>query len=153
MRHYIFIILLQVCCHLYAQTEIKYNQLNGTKWETRSEIGLHRIYEFYDGYFICKSIYLQHDRSIEAKFNYYLSCDIPYSFLPPKRKKYKGKYLVVRSVLHENPLYNDIWYYTIMNFSDKEMILFKKAKELKEDEISLGGPPRDITLTLTRIEE
>lgn len=40
-----------------------------------------------------------------------------------------------------------------MNFSDKEMILFEKAPELKEGEIAMGGPPRDITLTLTRIEE
>lgn len=41
----------------------------------------------------------------------------------------------------------------IVSFNENEMVLFKKAPAPQEGKITMGEPPKDITITLTRIVE
>ena len=40
-----------------------------------------------------------------------------------------------------------------MSYNENEMVLFKKAPKIKEGQITMGEPSKDITITLTRIVE
>ena len=41
----------------------------------------------------------------------------------------------------------------IVSFNENEMVLFKKAPAPQEGKITMGEPPKDITITLIRIVE
>ena len=155
MRHYIFIVLLQVCCYSCAQQKVSINQLIGTKWSIESPQGVKRTIEFHKDYytkFIYVSLAEEMDTS-KLEHEYYLTNEVPSVFDKHQGTKKKGMYLVVRNGYNKEPLYHFMWYYTIMSYSSEKMVLFKKKEELKEGHIAIGGAPKDITLTLERIYE
>jgi hypothetical protein len=155
MRHYIFIILLQVCCYSCAQQKISINQLIGTKWTIESPQNVKRTVEFHEEYYT-KNIQILLGEEMDTSkldYEYYLTNKEPSVFDKHKGKQKKGIYLVVRNGYNKEPLYHLMWYYTIMSYSPQKMVLFKKAEELKEGQIVIGTPPRDVILTLERIYE
>ncbi len=156
MRHYIFIILLQVCCYSCAQQIINAGQLVGTKWKIESPQNVIRTIEFHEDYYtkvthVSFSEFPEDQHTTKFDFEYYLSNEIPTVFDKKKGVKKKGIYLVGRS--NPDNVYNRMWYYTIISFTPQKMVLFKKAEELKEGHIVIGTPPRDVILTLERIYE
>jgi len=156
MRHYIFIILLQVCCYSCAQQIINAGQLVGTKWKIESPQNVIRTIEFHEDYYtkvthVSFSEFPEDQYTTKFDFEYYLSNEIPTVFDKKKGKNKKGKYLVGRS--NPDNVYNRMWYYTIISFTPQKMVLFEKAEELKEGHIVIGTPPRDVILTLERIYE
>lgn len=155
MRHYIFIILLQVCCYSCAQQIINAGQLVGTKWKIESPQNVKRTVEFHEEYYTKNIQVLLGEEMDTSKldYEYYLTNEEPSVFDKHKGKQKKGMYLVVRNGYHKEPLYHLMWYYTIMSYSPQKMVLFKKAEELKEGHIVIGTPPRDVILTLERIYE
>lgn len=155
MRHYIFIILLQVCCYSCAQQKVSINQLIGTKWTMESPQNVKRTVEFHEEYYTKNIQVLLGEEMDTSKldYEYYLTNEEPSVFDKHKGKQKKGMYLVVRNGYHKEPLYHLMWYYTIMSYSPQKMVLFKKAEELKEGHIVIGTPPRDVILTLERIYE
>ena len=148
MRHYIFIILLQVCCYSCAQQKISINQLIGTKWTIESSQDVKRTIEFHKDYYTEIAYVAFLGDTISSKREYYLSNEIPTVFDKKQKSKNKGMYIVGRTESHEH-----MWYYTIISFTTQKMVLFEKAPELKEGEIAIGGQPHDITWILERIEE
>ena len=167
MRHSLIIILLHICYCLYAQVKISSTQLIGTKWSVPSVPGAQSCIRFYSDYFIhtrdveytvnnreresfWSNNNVEHKkRHRENKYYYYLSPKEPTCFNQKKKKKKTlGGYLAYYCAEAKK-----IEYYTIISFSEKEMILFKKAPKQKEGEIAIGGPLEDITLILTRMEE
>ena len=155
MRHYIFIILLQVCCFSYAQQQVCINQLIGTKWTIESPQNVKRTVEFHEEYYTKNIQVLLGEEMDTSKldYEYYLTNEEPSVFDKHKGKQKKGMYLVVRNGYNKEPLYHLMWYYTIMSYSPQKLVLFKKAEELKEGHIVIGTPPRDVILTLERIYE
>ena len=155
MKHYLFIILLQVCCYSCAQQKISINQLIGTKWTIESPQNVKRTVEFHEEYYT-KNIQILLGEEMDTSkldYEYYLTNKEPSVFDKHKGKQKKGIYLVVRNGYNKEPLYHLMWYYTIMSYSPQKMVLFKKAEELKEGQIVIGTPPRDVILTLERIYE
>ena len=155
MRHYIFIILLQVCCYSCAQQIINAGQLVGTKWKIESPQNVIRTIEFHEDYYTKNIQVLLGEEMDTSKldYEYYLTNEEPSVFDKHKGKQKKGMYLVVRNGYNKEPLYHLMWYYTIMSYSPQKLVLFKKAEELKEGHIVIGTPPRDVILTLERIYE
>lgn len=155
MRHYIFIILLQICCYSCAQQKVNINQLIGTKWTMESPQNIKRTVEFHEEYYTKNIQVLLGEEMDTSKldYEYYLTNEEPSVFDKHKGKQKKGMYLVVRNGYNKEPLYHFMWYYTIMSYSPQKLVLFKKAEELKEGEIAIGMPPRDVILTLERIYE
>lgn len=155
MRHYIFIILLQVCCYSCAQQKISINQLIGTKWTIESPQNVKRTVEFHEEYYTKNIQILLGEEMDTSKFDYeyYLTNKEPSVFDKRKEKQKKGMYLVVRNGYNKEPLYHLMWYYTIISYSPQKMVLFKKKEELKEGQVAIGSPQKDIILTLERIYE
>ncbi len=155
MRHYLFIVLLQVCCYSCAQQKVSINQLIGTKWTMESPQNVKRTVEFHEEYYTKNIQVLLGEEMDTSKldYEYYLTNEEPSVFDKHKGKQKKGMYLVVRNGYNKEPLYHLMWYYTIMSYSPQKMVLFKKAEELKEGHIVIGTPPRDVILTLERIYE
>lgn len=154
MKKYIIFILLLCCSVINAQVEIDVKQLVGTKWRVYSPNmpkDYYRVMEFKEKCLVQYHHYSFDEDTLKSQFQYYLSNEIPVSFTEENNRR--GKYLVGRSVLYENPLYNGMWYYTITKFSESEMLLFRKAEGLKEGHVAMGGLPKDYTLTLKRIYE
>lgn len=149
MKHYLFIILLQVCCYSCAQQKVSINQLIGTKWSIESPQDVKRTVEFHKDYYskIISVSFPGYEDTSTLDYEYYLSNEIPNIF-EKKRNKKKGIYIVSRNRSNKR-----MYYYTIMSFSEKKMVLFKKKEELKEGHIVIGEAPKDITLTLERIYE
>ncbi len=159
MKHYLFIILLQVCCYSCAQQKVSINQLIGTKWSVESPQNVQRTIVFSKEYNteitqVSFSEFPEDQYTTSCRFEYYLSNKVPTSFNKKNGDENKGMYLVERPYNNEN---NDVsrkmWYYTIISYTPEKMVLFEKALEPKEGHIIMGGPPKDITLTLERIYE
>ena len=153
MKHYLFIILLQVCCYSCAQQQVCIKQLVGTKWNIEAPQGVKRTVEFHEDYYtevthVSFSEFTEDQHTTKFDFEYYLSREVPISFDKKKGGKKKGMYLVGRTESHKH-----MWYYTIISFTPQKILLFEKAPELKEGEIAIGGIPHDITWTLERIEK
>ena len=156
MKHYLFIILLQMCCFACAQQQVCIKQLVGTKWNIEAPQGVKRTVEFHEDYYtevthVSFSEFPEDQHTTKFDFEYYLSREVPISFDKKKGGKKKGIYLVGRS--NPDNVYNRMWYYTIISFTPQKMVLFKKAEELKEGQIVIGTPPRDVIQTLERIYE
>lgn len=144
----------------FAQVEITLEQLVGTKWRKITTTDEQWTEEYRDGY-ISACIYhpnpkpLSGGRTIYPEYEYYLTDEVPTTFDKENGSRKKGMYLVERS--HKNKLpYRRMWYYTIISFSDKEMVLFEKAPKLKKGEVAIGVPNDnlpDVTQIWERIEE
>jgi hypothetical protein len=116
------------CISAYAQIEINNTQLAGTKWEEVEPVvrNINSYIQFTETCITDSIYYSTLEKSYSGSKEYYITNEIPsysvfYKNLVGQDRK--GRYIVVY-----NPKVNEVDYYTIVSFTDDELVLFHKAK-------------------------
>ena len=135
-----------------AQVQISTKQLDNTKWEIvlRTIMGKEEIpnrvntWDFNMSSY-SSSMYLPTLKKTSIwLFQYYVSDIEPCDYSFDKSNvgvNYEGKYIVVY-----NKKTDEVDYYTVMSFTDEEMVLFRKAKK---DQV----PNLDVYITFKRVND
>ena len=133
-----------------AQVQISTNQLDNTQWETvlRTIRGQEETPNTVNTWIFnmssyCADIYFPIlKKTATGKFPYYISDEEPCDYSFDKSKvgvNAKGKYIV-----YYNEKRDAVDYYTVISFTDDEMVLFHKNKEYNIP---------DVYITLKRVND
>ena len=137
---YLFLMITVVC---NAQTAVSINQLNGTSWIRTSpaEEDIVEKASFSNCSYTSSTEYIS-VRKVVSPFKYYLSPTVPAAFNFSKvGTKTSGKYMI-----GYNSKMKEIFYYEIIRFDSKKMVLLRKGKPF-----SIGGA-EDLYMTYQRIK-
>ncbi len=102
------------CISTSAQIEIDHSQLIGTKWQRIEPVvrNVNSYMQFTETCIVDSIYYSTLEKSASGSKDYYIT-----------GQERRGRYLVVYY-----PKVNEVDYYTVMSFTDDELVLFHKAK-------------------------
>ncbi len=138
---YLFLMITVVC---NAQTNVSINQLNGTSWIMTSppDEDIIEKASFNNCSYTSSTEYILIKGKAVSRFKYYLSPTVPAAFNFSKvGTKTSGKYMI-----GYNSKMKEIFYYEIIRFDSKKMVLLRKGKPF-----SIGGA-EDLYMTYQRIK-
>lgn len=122
----LFLCLVSVMlCH--AQIEISTSQLAGIRWKKISPVSERESITmmFTETHFKDSHYYSSLDKTSCRSLNYYITDELPsYNefHMDYVGKERKGQYIVMYY-----PKVNDVDYFTVVSFTDEELVLFHKA--------------------------
>ena len=116
------------CISTSAQIEIDHSQLIGTKWQRIEPVvrNVNSYMQFTETCIVDSIYYSTLEKSASGSKEYYITNETPsYSvfYKNDVGQERRGRYLVVYY-----PKVNEVDYYTVMSFTDDELVLFHKAK-------------------------
>ena len=116
------------CISTSAQIEIDHSQLIGTKWQRIEPVvrNVNSYMQFTETCIVDSIYYSTLEKSASGSKDYYITNETPsYSvfYKNDVGQERRGRYLVVYY-----PKVNEVDYYTVMSFTDDELVLFHKAK-------------------------
>ena len=116
------------CISTSAQIEIDNSQLIGTKWQRIEPVvrNVNSYMQFTETCIVDSIYYSTLEKSASGSKEYYITNETPsYSvfYKNDVGQERRGRYLVVYY-----PKVNEVDYYTVMSFTDDELVLFHKAK-------------------------
>ena len=111
-----------------AQIEIDNSQLIGTKWQRIEPVvrNVNSYMQFTETCIVDSIYYSTLEKSASGSKEYYITNETPsYSvfYKNDVGQERRGRYIVVYY-----PKVNEVDYYTVMSFTDDELVLFHKAK-------------------------
>jgi len=122
-------LLFLLCTHIAkAQVDICTSQLIGTKWQRIEPVvrNVNSYMQFTETCIVDSIYYSTLEKSASGSKDYYITNETPsYSVFYKNYvgQERRGRYLVVYY-----PKVNEVDYYTVMSFTDDELVLFHKAK-------------------------
>lgn len=122
-------LLFLLCTHIAkAQVDISTSQLIGTKWQRIEPVvrNVNSYMQFTETCIVDSIYYSTLEKSASGSKDYYITNETPsYSVFYKNYvgQERRGRYLVVYY-----PKVNEVDYYTVMSFTDDELVLFHKAK-------------------------
>ena len=111
-----------------AQIEIDNSQLIGTKWQRIEPVvrNVNSYMQFTETCIVDSIYYSTLEKSASGSKDYYITNETPsYSVF---YKNYVGQERRGRYIVVYYPKVNEVDYYTVMSFTDDELVLFHKAK-------------------------
>lgn len=122
-------LLFLLCTHIAkAQVDISTSQLIDTKWQRIEPVvrNVNSYMQFTETCIVDSIYYSTLEKSASGSKDYYITNETPsYSVFYKNYvgQERRGRYLVVYY-----PKVNEVDYYTVMSFTDDELVLFHKAK-------------------------
>lgn len=122
-------LLFLLCTHIAkAQVDISTSQLIGTKWQRIEPVvrNVNSYMQFTETCIVDSIYYSTLEKSASGSKDYYITNETPsYSVFYKNYvgQERRGRYLVVYY-----PKVNEVDYYTVMSFTDDELVLSHKAK-------------------------
>ena len=122
-------LLFLLCTHIAkAQVDISTSQLIGTKWQRIEPVvrNVNSYMQFTETCIVDSIYYSTLEKSASGSKEYYITNETPsYSVF---YKNYVGQERRGRYIVVYYPKVNEVDYYTVMSFTDDELVLFHKAK-------------------------
>lgn len=122
-------LLFLLCTHIAkAQVDISTSQLIGTKWQRIEPVvrNVNSYMQFTETCIVDSIYYSTLEKSASGSKDYYITNETPsYSVF---YKNYVGQERRGRYIVVYYPKVNEVDYYTVMSFTDDELVMFHKAK-------------------------